>query len=636
MSQIKIATVIPISGGIFKESLTYFTNKDIEIGSLVFVPVRKNKIPAILISQKPTEELKIELKNSNFELRKLDSAINGKILSPEFIRATEKTSDYFAANTGQVINNFISNSFLKSLEKTKGDGFYRNVKGVENKKNVAESFLVQGENDERMAFYKSLIREEFVKNSSIFLFFPTIHELNIFSELLKRGIEDYTIILKHEDSSKKMLSNFNRINSTKHPLLVMGTPTFAFMLNEKFGTIIIEKESSPAYKCIGRPNVDSRYFLEEISKQYGIKTFLGDVVLRIETLFGRDENTHQPSSLFKFKSFNNTARKIIDMNKEEKGKTILSKEVLSILKRTVEEKENTLLLSTRKGLASAACCHDCGTLIDCLKCGGTTVLHKKMGFNIFTCHKCGQSHKTDSLCKKCGSWDIRTIGFGTEKIEEEVNKVIDQKAVKRMDGNNVKNHKEGKVLINEFLSKKGNVLIGTEMALFYLTEPIDNIIIVLPDTLFSIPDFKMNERIFSYLTNARLMSTNNFIIQTRLPDINIFEKIMQGDLLQFYREELNERKIFGYGPYKTIIKITLEDKKDVAEKEMDSIFETLKTWNPEKYKTKSRSSKDKIMANLLIKIDKKDWPTGENKKLLKFLRSLPPNYIIKVDPDSIM
>lgn len=649
MADIKIATVAPIGEGVFVDSLTYFTLRDIKPGSLIFVPLRKKKMPAILLSMKPVKDVRSEIKNSGFELKKIESATNQEIFSKEFMAAAEKTSDYFGASLGQVLNCFLPSNLVKSIEKNlhpKKIHFGPNPK-EENKKNEKKKIteVVQSPEEDRLAFYKSLIREEFARKSSIFLCLPTIHEIGTFSESLKRGIEEYTIIMRPEDSPKKMAQNWAKIIENSHPMLVIATPIFLSLLNDNFNTIILEKESSPAYKNISRPYIDSRFFIEEIANKMSMKLIIGDTVLRMETIHKKENETYPASLLFKYRLLGKARSEVINMKEERTNEVkAVGGSLLKLIEESIESKKNILLLSARRGLANITVCRDCRSIVLCKKCGGGVTLHKGESINIFSCHKCGTYSETSVLCAKCRSWNLKTLGFGTEKIEEEVRSEFGQAKIFRLDGDMVKTYRQGRQIMNEFLQEKGSILIGTEMALFYLMRPIENVAIVSVDAMFSIPDHKMRERLFNYLINAKLSAENNFLIQTRVKDNPIFEKVIRGDTLQFYREEIVARKNYDYSPFKIPIKITSEGKRDDIEKEFDELANFLKKWSPDIYKS-SNLKNGRSRMNILIKTNPCKWPdkrpegsefNEEDMTLIEILKSLPPRFMVRVDPESIL
>lgn len=644
MADIKLATVIPIGDSIFKESLSYFTLKDIEPGSIVFVPIRKKKIPAILLSTRSIQDAKTEIKNSAFELKKIEKVSNGVFFRKEFMETSKEMSDFFGANLGQVINSFTPTNLFKNIDKLIiKDKAVQKDEEIKNKQHSVE--LVQAPTEDRIAFYKSLIRENFARKSSVFLCLPTIHEVNFFTENLKRGIEEYTIVLRPEDSPKKMLCAWHKISDESHPLLLIGTPIFSCLINENFETIIIEKESSPAYKNISRPFVDSRNLLISLAKKLSSKIILGDCVLRLETIHKKETEEYSPSLLFKYRLINRAKTTIIDTKKDRNSfdTKAISEELMSLVESSVEANNNIVLLTTKKGLSGATICGDCKMIVSCKNCGSTTSLHRRKESNVFFCHKCGKDQNTNVLCNKCRSWNLRPIGFGTEKAEEEIRAKIKNANILRLDGESIKTYKQGKEVMENFEKTRGSILIGTEMALFYLNKPVEHIGIISTDSLFFIPDFKINERVFNFLVNAKLVAEKNFVIQTRCGDNPLFEKITRGDALSFYKEEILIRKNFSYPPFKLFIKITGEGREDLIKKEFADLAAFLKKWNPDEFKSSASLPNGKIRMNLLIKINPLNWPEKlsgsedpEKMSLPEILKILPPRFVVKVDAESIL
>lgn len=656
----KIAKVIPIANGVFKDSLTYFTSKDIEVGSLVSIPVRNKKIPGILEEIKSVEDSKMDIKNSEYELKKIEKVSEQNIFLKEFIETAKETADYFAANAGQIINLLTPNTILKNYEnhgnllKQKTD----EKMTFKNNTDPGETIVTQTYFEERLGFYKSLIREEFAKKRSVFICVPTIHDLNLISGEISKGIEKYSVVFDPDDSKKTLISKWQKALDHSHPALIIGTPLFLSIERRDLGAIIVEKESSPAYRSMTRPYIDLRFFIEVFAKKINAKLIFGDTVLRIETTHKKETGVYSSAHLFKNRYESKVSQKLIDLRTkkdpkklgredEKKNFEIISDDLANIIKASAGSGERTLLLCGKRGLASSTVCADCGEMIVCKHCEGPVTLHKEIRYNIFMCHKCGYKQSAEILCKKCGGWRLFTHGFGTEKVEEELKQKIPGIKTFIMDSDHIRTYKQGKDLLNSFYSTEGAALIATEMAIFYIDKPIENVGIVSVDPLFTIPDFKIKERIFGNLISARMFASKTFSIQTRMPEDQIFGDIMHGDILLFYRKDIERRKKRGYSPVKLLIKISHLGKIFEAEKEMGELEKFLSAWTPESYYSYS-SQKEKNKINILLRLDPSKWPPSKNSEkitagndkekmdLLEVLRSLPSRFVVRIDPDTIL
>lgn len=275
------------------------------------------------------------------------------------------------------------------------------------------------------------------------------------------------------------------------------------------------------------------------------------------------------------------------------------------------------------------------------------IVHRSGSENIFYCNRCGQKWPTDVKCAKCASWKLKILGIATERVENEIKSLFPKAKIFRIDGNAIKSYKQAREIITQFLQTPGSLLIGTEMALSYLNQDVENVAIISIDTLFSIPDYKTNEVIFNFLSRLRLHAIKRFIIQTRRPDEKIFASILSGDLLEFYREEIKLRKKFNYPPFKLLIKITAEGPKNVTNKEMDQLEKFLHKYQPSKFDAFIERINDQERINILLRIEPDKWPnlTAETSSsdseapysnLLEILRSLPKRFMVKIDPENIL
>ena len=154
----KLLEVIPISRGISAEKLTYFTSGEVPMGSIVKVPLRKKIIPAMVLSLQEVSESKSAIKDSNYSIRKIKEVKSFELISPKFIEASKEMADYLAASAGSVINAIIPNNILLNADKLK-----ITAREAPAKIRLHEKFVLQADDDERYANYRSFIREEFAK-----------------------------------------------------------------------------------------------------------------------------------------------------------------------------------------------------------------------------------------------------------------------------------------------------------------------------------------------------------------------------------------------------------------------------------------------------------------------------------------
>ncbi len=641
----KIITVIPLSRGIFTDHLTYFSSiSSMEIGSLVYVPLKTKTIPAVVILIQDAQSAKTQLKQATFSIKKIEKAKSYPIFTPNFIKTANETADYFATNTSSILRSLIPKNILdaygnKEIEKIpKKDD--ENEKGTtliqDELKN--ENYVFQSDYKERMATYKSFIRESFAKQKSVFFCLPSSQKIDFAFNSLEKGISAYTYILHGKISKKEMISRWNSIITSKHPVLIIATGGFMSIPRHDIGAIILDGENESGYKIPARPFIDYRVFAELYAKNTGIKLIFGDMFLRTETLFRQKEGGLVPFTPLKFRALSTARQKIIDMKQYRKefrkgAYTVLSDELSKLIVETKEKNENLFILSARKGLNPLTICGDCGTVVKCDYCSTPVVLHKKNNKNIFICHKCGNRKETETKCENCGSWKLTPLGIGTQLAEKEISEKFPKIKLFRLDKDSATTTKKAKEIAQSFATSPGSILLGTEMALSYIEKDIENITVLSIDSLFAIPDFRGNEHIFNLLLRLYAKSTKNFIIQTRHSDEKIFQYIIKGNLIDFYRDEIKIRQEMGYPPFKKFIKITREDNKAKVIDDMEKLKKILVDYEALAFPAFVQEIKGKYRMHLLIKLGIDSWV---DTKLLGILKSLPPTYTINVEPENLL
>ena len=203
----------------------------------------------------------------------------------------------------------------------------------------------------------------------------------------------------------------------------------------------------------------------------------------------------------------------------------------------------------------------------------------------------------------------------------------------KIDSDSVKTDEKARDLIQKFKNEPGSVLLGTEMILPYIHEKVESSAIISLDSLFSLPDFRIQEKILYMLIRMRSFTNENFVVQTRKPDEKVFEYGLKGNMSDFYREEIEARKKFNYPPFTTLIKLTLEGKKEIIVKEMEETQNLLEPFEVEVFPAFTHTVKGNYVLHGLIRIPEENWP---NMDLVEKLRGLSPAISIKVDPETLL
>lgn len=651
-----ILTVIPISRGISKDTLTYFTNKDVAIGSIVSIPIRSKKGFGLVIKTESASNLKSELKTLSYSIKKIENITARGFLLDSFIQSAQKIADYNAASVGAVLSALIPKTILENSA-----GITYTEPKIKASGTFHETSLLQSEEDERYATYKGLIREEFAKGRSVFFCLPTTEDLQNSTKTLEKGIEKYTYTLHSGLPKKKIIEIWKEIITEDHPVLIIATGSFLSIPRSDLGTIILEKESSRGYKMQTRPFIDLRTAAEIMAKELNIRLVVGDILLRIETLWEEKNQTktnpYSELSPLKFRSLTTAECEIASMRiPRETGTkefTILGDKLKRILQMAVGNNERTFLFCSRKGLYPVTVCSDCGTVVICKNCNAPVVLYGShnpstkaealrknknlQNKNLFVCHHCGERRDAQELCIHCNGWRLTPLGIGIDRAAEILVSIFGKEKVTVMDKDRIRNHREAVKVRDKFYNTPGGILVGTEMALTYLNGKIENSGIISIDSYFSIPDFQINEKIFHILLLLRSLTEKHMIVQTRQESASRQSKILDyaihGNLVDFYRDEIEDRKSIGYPPFATYVKISLEGEKSAIKKQMAETQDSLKPYELQIYDAFNPGSKSKYTIHGLISLPKGKWVNGT---LLQKLRSLPGNFSVRIDPITLL
>jgi len=650
----KLIKVIPFSRAIHKESLTYFTAKDIPVGTIVTVPVRKKLVEAFVIETKDLLASKSDIKSSAFNLKKVRSIKGPSFLRPEFLKACEGAGRYFATHLGPVINALVPNIFIKQYERLRHRETtpvveQSSLRGTTRKNKLrGEKLVLQGPLEDRLDFYKTFIRSSFANKQSVFLCLPTINEIERFAETLKRGIEEYVFVLHSDLSVQEQLNRYNTLLGEVHPVLIIATGSYLFIPRDDIGSIIVERESSHVYKTISRPFIDQRVFAELFSYEIKAKLILGDTLLRTETLWRHDKNELSEVTPLTFRLPSLARQEIVNMAKSKISKgefEVLSARVKEVIKNTIKNREQMFLFTLRKGLAPVTVCGDCATTLLCAMCTTPMTLYTKKDKKerVFICNKCREQKSAKMVCAECGSWNLVPLGIGIERVVEEAKKDFPDVSFFRIDQEVIKTRKQGQKISDQFYNTPGSILIGTEMALSFLSERVKNTAIISFDSLFSVPGFRINEKIVQLLIRLLSYTNEKLIIQTRNPEESVLKHIASRNLTQFHREEIEQRKQFNYPPFATLIKVTFAGNKRDSDKAVKTMEELFGEYKPEIFKAYIPRIKNRYVTNMVIRLERSKWSVSAlleggtiNEPLLQKFYSLPPSWTIQVDPESLL
>ncbi len=372
--------------------------------------------------------------------------------------------------------------------------------------------------------------------------------------ILHSGLSDY----ERYDEYRKIMDGRVKI--------VVGARSAIFAPLKNIGIIIIDEEHTSTYKQDTNPRYHARDVAILRGKYHNAPVILGSATPTLESFARAKKGVYKLLTLTKRAAAGKLPMvNIVDMKNEiKKGNFILSKVLINKIQEKLNKNEQVILLLNRRGYSSILTCRDCGNVIKCPNCDITLTYHKSSNTN--RCHYCNYSVKNVNACPVCGSDNMKDYGLGTEKLEEELNRLFDARII-RMDMDTTSKRGMHEKIIEAFGNHEYDILLGTQMIAKGLDFPLVTLVgVINADSSLNIPDFRSAETTFQLLSQVsgragRGDLEGEVIIQTYNPDNYSIIYAKEHNYLKFYEDEMKIRKTLSYPPYFyiTLVNISSRD-----------------------------------------------------------------------------
>ena len=348
--------------------------------------------------------------------------------------------------------------------------------------------------------------------------------------------------------------------------LILGARSAIFLPFSDLGLIIVDEEHEPSYKQQDpAPRYHARSAAIMMAQWYGAKVLLGTATPSIESYhnalngkYGLVEMTER------FQGLQLPQITMIDLQRQYHRKEMYGHFADPLVDRIREELakgKQVILFQNRRGYAPFLQCPSCGEVPKCPNCDVSMTYHKAN--RSLVCHCCGHSTSAPTLCPKC-KIEYRTQGFGTERLEEEIQGLFPEARVLRMDLDSTRKKDAYQTIIDRFAKHEVDILIGTQMVTKGLHfNDVSLVAVLQADSLLNQPDFRSYEHAFQMLEQVsgragRTGSQGEVMIQTFDPKNSLYQHLIQHDYQGLYAEQIAERKAFSFPPYHRMIMLTLK------------------------------------------------------------------------------
>ncbi len=572
------------------KSFTYRLQSDMPpdlIGRIVRAPLGNQSLYGIICDVRETLafEENVPFENINHRISKVKQiiSIHEHFGSSTTISLIKWLSEYYISPLGAALSSYPFKEAIKIIEKFRlpnRDAFLANNYYSNNLHNVERDIsllfnAIQDANYKAFLLHSpsSFYQKSFLRNicekaaanlsGAIFLV-PEIMQIDDIANIMKKIFGERVCSIHSKQGNKKRIEVIKGILSGQHDIIV-GTRSAILMPLKKISFIAVLNEHSISYKgeeglrYNGRDVAIMRGFLE------GIPVLLSSICPSIESFNNAKNRKYhllKPSqrlidmSDIKIKPFSSRRRpdiEIINMYDDENSGLSISKKVLLTAKKCLSANENMLFIVNKKGY-SLITCRDCGYIFKCSNCKTPLIFYKKEGF--LRCSKCGQEKRAPEGCNICRGMDLMPLGAGTERINEDISKFLNNEAI--LIEKNTQKLADNDSFI-PFIIGRGHHIRRLSESIFKAVAFID------VDLYFLEPNYRANEKLFQEIIHfAELVKPDGCIyLQTRNPKNRILNFIKNYDFSGFYKNELAIRKEIGFPPFSRLILFNIFLKKEI-------------------------------------------------------------------------
>lgn len=390
---------------------------------------------------------------------------------------------------------------------------------------------------------------------------------------LQRVFGEKVVIYHSKFSDNERVDIWNKLLRSSEPCVVIGARSSVFLPFSSLGLVIVDEEHESAYKQQDpAPRYNARDAAVVLASMHGAKSLLGSATPSIETYYKATMGRYGLVTLSeRFEGTELPEMQLVDMT-EARKKGLIDGSLSYITRRLITDalsrSEQAILFINRRGYAPIARCSQCGYVPKCDNCDVSLTYHRHSDKLI--CHYCGTPYSVPEVCPACKEPGIEVLGYGSERVEEDIESCFPKASIMRMDLDTTRNKDAYENIIDSFSKGKADILVGTQMVSKGLDFGKVSVVgVVNADTIINFPDFRSSERAFNMLEQVagragRRGDKGMVAIQTYNTSHPLFPYLLNHDYLGYYKHELAERQTYSYPPFVRVIYIYLKHKDRTA------------------------------------------------------------------------
>ena len=398
---------------------------------------------------------------------------------------------------------------------------------------------------------------------------------------LQKVFGERVLIYHSRFSDIERVDIWKKLLTEDEPCVVIGARSSLFLPFSNLGIVIVDEEHESSYKQYDpAPRYNARDVAIVLASMHGAKTLLGSATPSIETYYkAKTGKFGFVELLTRYENVTLPQIETVDMTIARKRYLTngsFAKPTIDAANEALNNKNQIIVFHNRRGFAPMARCKQCAWTPKCEHCDVSLTYHRFQ--NQLICHYCGASYPLPTICPACKEPAVEILGYGTERIEEEVANLFPEHKILRMDLDTTRNKDNYENIIEDFSNHKADILVGTQM----VTKGLDfggvSLVAVLnADRLINFPDFRSAERAYNMLEQVsgragRRNTQGKVIVQTSNPSHPIIDFLKNHDYTGFFNHEIEERKEFNYPPFTRVIYIYLKHRDNNTLSEIATIY----------------------------------------------------------------
>lgn len=421
--------------------------------------------------------------------------------------------------------------------------------------------------------YIQLIQQALERKEQVLFLMPEIALTVQMMQRLQRVFGDRLGIYHSKYSDAERVEIWQKQLSQNPYDVILGARSAVLLPFQRLGLIIVDEEHETSYKQQDpAPRYHARSAAIVLAQMCGARTLLGTATPSLESYYNARTGKYGLVELKqRYQGIELPEIQVVDTADLQRRKMMagpFSPLLLTRVREALEHGEQAILFQNRRGFAPMIECRQCGWVPRCQHCDVSLTLHRQM--QQLTCHYCGFTYRVPTECPCCGSTDLRTRGYGTEKIEEQVREVFPEARIARMDLDTTRTRNAYERIINDFSAGRTNILIGTQMISKGLDFDRVSVVGILGcDSMLNFPDFRAYEHAFMMMSQVsgragRKNRRGLVVLQTKSPQLSVVQQVVRNDYAALYSDQIAERQAFRYPPYYRLVYVFLKHRQDAV------------------------------------------------------------------------